>query len=160
MNGQHEPNVILKDNDIKYKIRLNRETTEELFNQIKSDAEFLYSIGIMDYSLLVGVHNTEYVVNDNEAVAITAPKLVRNPTFGNRENEEHVEEESPHAKLVAKLRSKPDNSRKSTSTESKCDTASLALTKKLEVYRVVGPDAYFFGIIDFQQEWNMKKKVG
>ena len=52
VSGEHEPNVILKDNDIKYKIRLPRHTTENLLTQIRSDADFLYSIGVMDYSLL------------------------------------------------------------------------------------------------------------
>jgi hypothetical protein len=27
------------------------------------------------------------------------------------------------------------------------------------VYRVVGPDAYFMGIIDFQQKWTISKRV-
>jgi hypothetical protein len=27
------------------------------------------------------------------------------------------------------------------------------------VYRVVGPDAYFMGIIDFQQKWTITKRV-
>jgi 1-phosphatidylinositol-4-phosphate 5-kinase len=52
VSGEHEPSVILKDNDIKYKIRLPRNTTENLLAQIRADAEFLYSIGVMDYSLL------------------------------------------------------------------------------------------------------------
>jgi hypothetical protein len=29
----------------------------------------------------------------------------------------------------------------------------------IQVYRVVGPDAYFMGIIDFQQKWNISKRV-
>ena len=52
VSGEHEPNVILKDNDIKYKIRLPRNTTESLIGQIRSDVDFLFSIGVMDYSLL------------------------------------------------------------------------------------------------------------
>jgi hypothetical protein len=52
VSGEHEPSVILKDNDIKYKIRLPRLTTENLLNQIRADADFLLSIGVMDYSLL------------------------------------------------------------------------------------------------------------
>jgi 1-phosphatidylinositol-4-phosphate 5-kinase len=52
VSGEHEPSVILKDNDIKYKIRLPRNTTERLLAQIRADADFLYSIGVMDYSLL------------------------------------------------------------------------------------------------------------
>jgi hypothetical protein len=52
VNGEHEPNVILKDNDIKYKIRLSKPTTESLLLQLRSDVDYLFSIGVMDYSLL------------------------------------------------------------------------------------------------------------
>lgn len=62
--GHHEPNVILKDNDLKHKIRLPTDVARKLLSQLKKDAEFLCSIGIMDYSLLVGVHTTEYAVED------------------------------------------------------------------------------------------------
>ena len=155
VNGQHEPNVILKDNDIKYKIRLNREATEELFNQIKADAEFLYSIGIMDYSLLVGVHNTEYIVKD-ESEASLGPQAVRMSSVNGKKENIDISTISPFGvpqKTLVKTTSKDINE------EKKNDEISLALAKKLDVYRVVGPDAYFFGIIDFQQEWNLKKKV-
>jgi hypothetical protein len=36
---------------------------------------------------------------------------------------------------------------------------NLEMAQKHEVFRVVGPDSYFIGIIDFQQQWNFKKKV-
>ena len=52
MNGTHEPNLVLKDNDLKYKIRLSAETARDLLYQLTMDVEFLYSIGVMDYSLL------------------------------------------------------------------------------------------------------------
>lgn len=48
-----------------------------LLKQIRSDAEFLYSLGIMDYSLLVGVHNREYEVRDEADVT---PRLTRAST--------------------------------------------------------------------------------
>eukprot|EP01038_Epipyxis_sp_PR26KG_P014040 gene14040-18831_t len=66
VNGEHEPNVILKDNDLKYKLRLPISIAVGLLNQLTSDAEFLYSIGVMDFSLLVGVHNTEYDVQASQ----------------------------------------------------------------------------------------------
>lgn len=30
----------------------------------------------------------------------------------------------------------------------------------VKVSKVVGPDVYFMGIIDFQQEWTVTKRVG
>ena len=66
MLGHHEPNVILKDNDLKHKIRLPSDVSKKILAQLRKDADFLCGIGIMDYSLLVGVHNTEYAVEDED----------------------------------------------------------------------------------------------
>jgi 1-phosphatidylinositol-4-phosphate 5-kinase len=52
VSGQHEPNVILKDNDLKYKIRLPRKVALRVVTQLEADANFLFSVGVMDYSLL------------------------------------------------------------------------------------------------------------
>jgi hypothetical protein len=50
--GHHEPNVILKDNDLKYKIRLPGPAARFLLQQLEKDSELLCSLGVMDYSLL------------------------------------------------------------------------------------------------------------
>ena len=50
--GLHEPNVILKDNDLKHKIRLPGSTARFLLSQLEKDSELLCSFGVMDYSLL------------------------------------------------------------------------------------------------------------
>lgn len=52
VDGIHEPNVILKDNDLKYKIKLPLATAVHLLRQMQMDVEYLYSEGICDYSLL------------------------------------------------------------------------------------------------------------
>lgn len=52
MDGIHEPNLILKDNDLKYKIKLPLPTAVHLLRQLQMDAEYLYSEGVCDYSLL------------------------------------------------------------------------------------------------------------
>ena len=50
--GYHEPSVILKDNDLKHKIRLPGTTAKFLLKQLEKDTELLCSLGVMDYSLL------------------------------------------------------------------------------------------------------------
>jgi hypothetical protein len=52
VKGGHEPNITLKDNDLKYKIRLPNNVAINVLYQLKKDSEFLYSIGVMDFSLL------------------------------------------------------------------------------------------------------------
>lgn len=65
VTGKHEPNVVLKDNDLKHKLKIPRETAQKLLEQLKKDAELLCNqIAVMDYSLLVGVHNTVYEVDE------------------------------------------------------------------------------------------------
>jgi hypothetical protein len=85
VTGKHEPNVVLKDNDLKHKLRIPKDAALMLLDQLNLDAELLSSqLRVMDYSLLgsilfclfaqymwirdidagsVGVHNTQYKVD-------------------------------------------------------------------------------------------------
>lgn len=213
VNGNHEPNIILKDNDLKFKIRLPLETAVDVLKQLRKDAEFLASLGIMDYSLLLGVHNTEYEVQTraqpsrvrlNSADSLHSiggrMSILRKQgssaipfsesddskqdaeylsSMGDSQNDGSMldTDSSPPASIVdrSKLSRKlsnvrvtivePESSASSKSFENSFERAEsvtgagLALTKMLEVSKVVGPDTYFMGIIDFQQKWNWTKKV-
>lgn len=65
VTGKHEPNVVLKDNDLKHKLKIPRETAGAVLRQLRKDADLLCDeISVMDYSLLVGVHNTVYEVDE------------------------------------------------------------------------------------------------
>jgi 1-phosphatidylinositol-4-phosphate 5-kinase len=51
-------NIILKDLDItenKKKIKIEKKLKEQLLTQLKSDCEWLQTMNIMDYSLLLGI---------------------------------------------------------------------------------------------------------
>jgi 1-phosphatidylinositol-4-phosphate 5-kinase len=63
--GGHEPDVVLKDNDLTYKMRLHPQLAHDLVAIIKSDAEFLRDLGIMDYSLIIGVSNEEFEISSD-----------------------------------------------------------------------------------------------
>lgn len=52
----HRADVILKDLDFVRRLDLSEAARRELHAQLVADSEFLRSMGIMDYSLLVGVH--------------------------------------------------------------------------------------------------------
>mmetsp|Transcript_4126 Transcript_4126/g.6189 ORF Transcript_4126/g.6189 Transcript_4126/m.6189 type:complete len:131 (+) Transcript_4126:1-393(+) len=86
----------------------------------------------MDYSLLVGVHNTEYEVLPCQA---SAAALVA--AGGSSQNV--VVPRSPA--------SMPH------------ETPQIVSSRRHDVYRVVGPCAYYMGIIDFQQKWTFSKKM-
>eukprot|EP01035_Chromulina_nebulosa_P017917 gene17917-23537_t len=194
VNRNHEPNITLKDNDLKYKIRLTQTTAFNLLNQLKKDAEFLYSIGVMDFSLLVGVHNTEYeVVPEDETTvriitsiddyksksdrkpSLSNPIKISNSSFidefdhtdvlsTNDEGEQVQLTTSPlHIAKVQRLKSIKGglSPTKSLYPPSSVDSkeSQRAQTRRLQVSRVVAPEAYYLGIIDYQQKWNFKKKL-
>ncbi|TDH69374.1 hypothetical protein CCR75_009770 [Bremia lactucae] len=52
----HRPDVVLKDLDLCRSFDLRRHVAEQLHAQIVLDCEFLRDLGIMDYSLLIGIH--------------------------------------------------------------------------------------------------------
>jgi 1-phosphatidylinositol-4-phosphate 5-kinase len=61
--GLHEPNVVLKDNDLRTRMRIGSEAGKELYEHLREDSLFLCSLGIMDYSLLLGVTDIEFLVD-------------------------------------------------------------------------------------------------
>ncbi|KAI9920485.1 hypothetical protein PsorP6_015749 [Peronosclerospora sorghi] len=60
--GHHEPNVVLKDNDLRTRMRIGTDEGVALYDQLRADSLFLCDMGIMDYSLLLGVVDIEFVV--------------------------------------------------------------------------------------------------
>ncbi|KAF1792065.1 Phosphatidylinositol-4-phosphate 5-kinase, N-terminal domain [Phytophthora cactorum] len=138
--GRHEPNVILKDNDLTAKVRLDAKVAGELYDQVVKDANFLSRLGIMDYSLLLGIHNVEYMVNpDLEEEPVIPPKDAVGPrrrTINNSTmNGAPLRESKPRQHLP----------RVATGTR--------------RANTVVGPSIYYFGLIDILQTWNMDKKL-
>lgn len=61
--GLHEPNVVLKDNDLRTRMRIGRDAGRELYELLREDSLFLCRLGIMDYSLLLGVVDIEFLVD-------------------------------------------------------------------------------------------------
>jgi 1-phosphatidylinositol-4-phosphate 5-kinase len=55
---------LYKDNDLQFKIHLEPEHRAKFLAQIESDAKFLCSLNVMDYSLLLGTHNMCYILTD------------------------------------------------------------------------------------------------
>ncbi|CEG49730.1 Phosphatidylinositol-4-phosphate-5-kinase (PIPK-D1/GPCR-PIPK/PiGK1) [Plasmopara halstedii] len=65
--GGHEPNVVLKDSDLTQKLNLDRDVALDLYQQLSADSHLLCSFGIMDYSLLMGINEVEYVVDEGSS---------------------------------------------------------------------------------------------
>jgi hypothetical protein len=58
--GGHQPNIVLKDNDLTERLRLSHRRARVVYGQLCRDAALLAGFGATDYSLLLGVHNVEY----------------------------------------------------------------------------------------------------
>lgn len=67
--GVHEPNFILKDNDLTTKIRLRPEDAYYMIETLNKDSDALCSMGITDYSMLVGVRNLQYNVDPEKVIS-------------------------------------------------------------------------------------------
>ncbi|RHY01399.1 hypothetical protein DYB34_001934 [Aphanomyces astaci] len=164
--GTHEPNVILKDNDLTQKVRLDAAVAEDLYDQIKKDAGFLCNHGIMDYSLLMGVHNVEYRVSadldlgnhhlDNSLLLNT------NITRGGSA----VVSAQPTARNLNNTGLGDGGSDGDDTGDVPLDDdlhmdarMPLKFTGTRKANTVVGPACYYFGIIDILQLWNFDKKL-
>lgn len=67
--GDHEPNLVLKDNDLTSKIRMRPEQAFDIIDTLHRDSDALCQMGITDYSLLVGVRNISYEVEPEVVIA-------------------------------------------------------------------------------------------
>lgn len=57
---RHVPDTVLKDLDFERDLHLSESTRQALVEQLAADSAFLKSMGIMDYSLLIGVHTCHF----------------------------------------------------------------------------------------------------
>jgi 1-phosphatidylinositol-4-phosphate 5-kinase len=160
--GDHVPNVILKDNDLFNKFQISSERAIKLSTQMQLDSHFLEQHNIMDYSLLVGIHN--------EQVAVTWQSLDT--------NYEPIEGEWGHLLATQKGRASDEQDvspsprfRDTTSGRHKSMSRAVSLVNLggqattqaqdccIEATSIVGPYTYYFGIIDMLQTWTWEKKL-
>ncbi|DAZ94149.1 TPA: hypothetical protein N0F65_007349 [Lagenidium giganteum] len=133
--GPHEPNVVLKDMDLTTKLRFGREEGKQLIKQLKRDSDFLCDLGIMDYSLLLGVIEVSYQVNQQNI--LTRDGSVFLPPIGASGSE-------------ASWGTPPMADRGRLKQSTMCLRTS-------EV--VVGPGFYYIGLIDILQTWTFSKRL-
>lgn len=152
--GRHEPNVVLKDNDLTARVRLDPKVAEELYDQLVKDANFLSRLGIMDYSLLLGVHNVEYMVNPDlaEEMEETVPPL------GDIHGKNRTSTQTDLTHRVGKGRASNPTGNSPPRTKQRSGLPRLG-TGTRRANTVVGPSIYYFGLIDILQQWTMEKKM-
>ncbi|CAH8313017.1 unnamed protein product [Eruca vesicaria subsp. sativa] len=158
----------LKDLDLNFSFRLQRNWYQELMTQIKRDCEFLEAERIMDYSLLVGVHFREDSTGDKMGLS---PFVLRSGKIESYQNEKFMrgcrflEAElqdmdrilagrKPLIRLGANMPARAERMAR----RSDFDQYSSGGTNYMshgEVYEVV----LYFGIIDILQDYDISKKI-
>jgi 1-phosphatidylinositol-4-phosphate 5-kinase len=61
--GKHEANVVLKDNDLRTKISLPQANAAAVLDILRRDSELLGQLGVLDYSLLLGIKKWKFEVD-------------------------------------------------------------------------------------------------
>lgn len=159
--GGHEPNVVLKDNDLTQKIRLRESDSLLLFQQLKRDSNLLCSFGIMDYSLLIGVHDVEYAVGnelEEDEIMPRASITEKSPGLNPFDASSVM---APPDLSVPPSDSKPRHhfSIESTPESNASSGRRMPRGGMRMANTVVGPAYYYIGVIDILQTWTLKKRA-
>jgi 1-phosphatidylinositol-4-phosphate 5-kinase len=149
-----DPNTTLKDLDLNFAFRLQKNWFQEFCRQVDRDCEFLEQERIMDYSLLVGLHFREAAIKDSA----TPTSGARTPT-GNSETRLSRAEMDRFLLDASKLASiklginMPARVER-TARRSDCEN-QLVGDPTGEFYDVI----VYFGIIDILQDYDISKKL-
>ncbi|CCI41383.1 unnamed protein product [Albugo candida] len=177
--NSHEPNVVLKDPDLTQKLKLNGDESRRLYQQLCADSELLCSFGIMDYSLLMGVHEHEYMVDDaldDDAANDTTKNTQKDDSDHRKQNANTTGNERVRGKgrvsTYLSTQSKGEGMQhrrlKAPSRRSRdLECAYPASSSRRQMPRggmrlantVVGPAYYHLGVIDILQTWTLKKRM-
>jgi 1-phosphatidylinositol-4-phosphate 5-kinase len=128
---------VLLDNDLNFPLRLPVDTASSLAGQLARDAEFLASLGIMDYSLLVGVHRELLPLRLLASVPLSPSAGPLSPRADAATSAELLVPAAP-----------------AWSDGSAGGSLSVLVPACVE-----GPARYHFGVIDILQEWTWAKRL-
>ncbi|TMW64835.1 hypothetical protein Poli38472_009002 [Pythium oligandrum] len=179
--AEHYPDITLRDNDLKKRLKLDPQMAGRLVKQLTRDSNFLASLGIMDYSLLVGTHYSYFTITSastitkNESSDAIGPRRV-----GSMQMPPSLSISTAQANASASLnqdeflhilcddggepKAAVDASASQRETETSEVTASgLSDTTRAQhryrAHQVSGPSTYYFGLVDILQKWTIAKRV-
>jgi len=179
IKGKQKKKVgVMKDNNLSIhnKVIIPHEKAKLLVDQIKLDCIFLSNLGIMDYSLLLGIHFCSSKHSHSEQCLPS--KMIRSLSMAHSQMANSLQT-NPMKPTSLNLDAKKNLEEKNSSelnTLQKNDNVELKLLHKVhdsqEVKQnhdtlqknmyfssnVIGPGLYYVGIIDILQGWTYKKK--
>ncbi|KAK4801676.1 hypothetical protein SAY86_022163 [Trapa natans] len=148
--------TLLKDVDLDLRFYLEPLIQARLLAQIKHDCEFLEAEGIMDYSLVLGIHvETSYqglaniqhsdagtVSEDTENIELTMPDMCEPYT-------------KPSFKIGVKLPARAIRTPKETISSRESVSVTQGMKMRSESYNVF----LYFGIVDILKNYGMGKRI-
>lgn len=124
----------LKDNDLQFHFRVSESAARNIIVQCALDARFLRSCNIMDYSLLVGVHDVE----------------IRHD-WSRKEYPHIYDENDDETRSI-------ERSGSATLRHAHISSVSGVYSRGVPATNIVGPGVFHFGIVDVLQRWNWTKR--
>ena len=158
--GQHEANVVLKDNDLHVKISLAPFEAYRVLDILKKDSDLLGELGVLDYSLLVGVKKKRFAVEvpDEEVRSNSLMHIILLilPSSGPRVPIANI----TISPLQLGIKSSDASAETAaTKTAGKSKSVGMGDLSTFRAVSVTGPAIYYLGIVDFLQDWTTKKKI-
>lgn len=151
--------VILKDLDFlqsNNKLVLGRERKKTLVAQLETDTRFLETIGVMDYSLLLGVH-----WRDKPEPLVHTLGMGRTPSSANRllkaDGHKNKAKRDGLLRVGSLMAKRPE--RTHTSEFQQDDGGWCSIDTTDAGVDVSGKEIYFMGIIDYLQYYNTRKRA-
>ncbi|OAY58225.1 phosphatidylinositol 4-phosphate 5-kinase 1 [Manihot esculenta] len=169
--GEIDETTTLKDLDLNFVFRLQRNWYQELIKQINRDCEFLEAERIMDYSLLVGLHFRDDNTYDKMGLS---PFVLRTGIDDSYQNEKFMRScrfleaelqdmdrilagRKPLIRLGANMPARAERMARRSDFDQYTPGGISHLTpsRSGEIYEVV----LYFGIIDILQDYDISKKL-
>ncbi|CAI8619239.1 unnamed protein product [Vicia faba] len=136
----------LKDLDLNFVFRLEQSWFQELKWQLDRDCEFLEAEGIMDYSLLIGLHfRDDHSVDETES----SPRDMLSGKRDMHDDDTHI----PRGPLIRLGMNMPARAARMCSGKSNNSTLSSEISS--EISDVI----LYFGIIDILQDYDISKRI-
>ncbi|KAH7654940.1 Phosphatidylinositol-4-phosphate 5-kinase protein [Dioscorea alata] len=147
-----DENTTLKDLDLTFVFRLQKNCFQEFERQIDKDCEFLEQEKIMDYSLLVGIHFRDSLSNDATSTDSYSQTSTSSSDHGKSSDVlPHLRNRRVMVRLGANMPAKVVHATRRHDSEGQLISESTPG----EFYHVI----LFFGIIDILQDYDISKKL-
>jgi len=160
-----DPSIALKDVDFKQdnqRIKVGKETKEQLIKQIESDSAFLRDNNVIDYSLLLGIHNLGASKKSDDEDELDEDKAAAAKDIANQQGHS-----SANSTTMARTSSSASASVPATSPLSPGLSEAhfqwfLQSSQQYDLGGMLSHDRrqrYFFGIIDILTPYDTRKRV-